>query len=306
MTADPVRPMTVDAEPAAGSTPTPLVSIVTPSLNQGEFIEDAIRSVREQDYPRIEHLVMDGGSTDGTLDILRGQGTAVRWTSGPDEGQADAINRGFAATSGEIIAWLNADDRYRPGAVSAAVAALLEPSRPALVYGNAGLIDSQGRAIGRCRQVEPWSLDRLIGVLDFVVQPASFFRRDAFLEVGGLDRGLRYCMDYDLWIKLGARYPVRFLPDELADVRLHGATKTATGGLARLLEVERMIARHGRRSLPISFQREAIETALAELAEDIRRARGPQAGRAARVAVEYGTRVIARKAGRLAGSRPAR
>src|SRR5688500_6712732 len=119
------------------SRPEPLVSIVTPSFNHARFIEATIESVLSQDYPRIDYLVMDGGSTDGTLDVLRRFEGRLRWVSGPDGGQAAAINDGFRCTSGEILAWLNSDDLYEPGAVSAAVRAFEERPHAGLVYGDA-------------------------------------------------------------------------------------------------------------------------------------------------------------------------
>lgn len=237
---------------------TPLVSIVTPSFNQGEFIADAIDSVLAQDYSAIEYLVVDGGSTDATLDVLRGYGQQVRWISERDAGQADAINKGFARARGAILAWLNADDRYLPGAVVHAVAALQAQPQAALAYGQADFIDRAGRLLGPCSQVEPFSLDRLIHQLDFIVQPAAFFRSEAFAAVGALDQSLRYCLDYDLWIRLAQRYSVCYLPARLAQVRVYPETKTASGGLPRLDEIERMIARYGRRRLPMLFYGEMV------------------------------------------------
>src|SRR5689334_11566829 len=140
----------------------PLVSIITPSLNQAAFIESAIDSVLTQDYPKIEYIVIDGGSTDGTLDILRRYGDRVRWLSEPDAGQSDAIDKGVRLTHGEILAWLNADDAYLPGAVSLAVAAFAEDPARALVYGDAQDIDIHGHVIGPSRQIEPWSMRRLL------------------------------------------------------------------------------------------------------------------------------------------------
>jgi glycosyltransferase involved in cell wall biosynthesis len=241
----------------------PLVSIVTPSFNQGAFIAATIESVLAQDYPRIEYLVVDGGSTDTTLDLLSRYGERVRWVSEPDDGQADAINKGIALTRGAIVAWLNADDLYLPGAVARTVAELQAHPQATLVYGQAEFIDRGGAVIGSCSQVEPFNLDRLIDQLDFIVQPATFFRRDAFLAVGGLDAQLRYCLDYDLWIKLALHYQVRYLPRVLARVRTYPATKTASGGLERLEEIERMIRRYGRRRLPALFYGEMVRACWA-------------------------------------------
>ena len=141
-------------------TEAPLVSIVTPSLNQGPFIEETIRSVLGQDHPRLEHIVVDGGSTDETIRILERYRSRLRFVSEPDAGQAAAINKGFRSSKGEILAWLNSDDVYEPGAVSAAVAFLGERPDLMLVYGDATLMDAQGRVIGPCAHVEPFDLDR--------------------------------------------------------------------------------------------------------------------------------------------------
>lgn len=236
----------------------PLVTIVTPSYNQGEYIEATIRSVLDQDYPRIEYLVVDGGSSDGTLEVLSRQTSRVRWMSEPDHGQGDAIRKGFALTQGEILAWLNADDVYLPGAVSRAVAAFQASSPVDLVYGNAEFIDRAGAVLGPCEQVQPFDLGRLINDLDFIVQPATFFRREPYAASGGLDPDLTYCLDYDLWIRMAQRGAAAFVPDVLAQVRIYPQTKTASGGLGRLDEIEHMVRRYGRNALPTDFEREMV------------------------------------------------
>jgi glycosyltransferase involved in cell wall biosynthesis len=243
--------------PKPGQSPSlPLVTIVTPSFNQGEFIADTIDSVLSQDYPAIEYIVMDGGSTDSTLDVLRGYGDRVRWTSGPDGGQSDATHRGFMAASGEYIAWLNSDDRYVPGAITAAVNELSQHPDAGFVYGRGEFIDRQGALIGPCGHVEPWNLDRLLDQTNFLLQPATLLRRDKYMAMGGLRTELHYVMDYDLWIRLGSTFPVIYLPQVLAQARVYGDTKTATGGLPRLEEMERMIRRNGGRGLPKQFRPE--------------------------------------------------
>src|SRR5437899_1906048 len=126
----------------------PLVSIVTPSFNTARFIERTIESVLSQDYPRIEYIVMDGGSTDGTLDILQRYRGRLQYVSAPDGGAVDAINRGFARSGGSILAWLNADDEYLPGAVRQGVRALAEHPGAAVVYGDGAWVDEEGREIG--------------------------------------------------------------------------------------------------------------------------------------------------------------
>ena len=228
----------------------PLVSIVTPSLDQGRFIADTIESVLAQDYPRIEYIVLDGGSRDGTLEILARYGTRVRWLSEPDRGQTAALNRGFRLVSGDIVSWLNADDVLLPGAVSAVVEALAADPDAAMVYGDGELMDVAGRTLRPFRFTEPFNLRRLIEVSAFILQPAAFVRRGALQSVGYLDERLNWCMDWDLWIRIGSRHRVAFLPRPLARVRVHPESKTSRGGIAKILEMHRVLRRHSRRWLP--------------------------------------------------------
>jgi glycosyltransferase involved in cell wall biosynthesis len=274
----------------------PLVSIVTPSFNQGAFIEATIESVLAQGYPRIEYLVVDGGSTDGTLDMLRRYKERVRWISEPDAGQADAINKGFRLTRGQILAWLNADDLYIPQAVSRAVEEFQAHPEAALVYGRAEFIDRAGHVIGPCTQVEPFDLQRLIHQLDFIVQPATFFRRESFMEAGELDSTLRYCLDYDLWIRLALRSPVRYLPEVLARARIYPETKTASGGMDRLDEIEHMIRRYGRRRLPALFYGEVVKTSWRTGLHALTSGKWGSAWSAWRRGAAYGVALALRKA----------
>ena len=202
----------------------PLVSIITPSLNQGRFIRDTIESVLSQDYPRLEYLVMDGGSTDETLDILRSYGDRLTWRSGPDGGQAAAVNSGVRLAKGEILGWLNSDDTYQPGAVTAAVEHLIAHPETAVVYGDAHYIDEQNRVIG-IYPTEDFALDRLAHAC-LICQPTAFFQRTAIEAVGVLDASLQYCMDYDLWIRLGRLFPLKRIPGFLANSRQYPQTKT--------------------------------------------------------------------------------
>lgn len=236
----------------------PLVSIVTPSFNQGQFIERTIRSVLNQDYPALEYIVMDGGSTDGTLGILKRYEDRLTWLSEPDAGQSDAIRRGFGRARGEILGWLNSDDVYLPEAVSQGVRAFAGDPNVGFVYGLAEFIDRSGLVVGR-PVTESWNYARLVGKLNYVAQPATFFTRDAYEAVGGLDPDLHFCMDYDLWIKLGSRYSARHIPELWAQMRMYEETKTASGGLPRVLEIERMIRRHGRSRLPVWYHYDLVK-----------------------------------------------
>jgi glycosyltransferase involved in cell wall biosynthesis len=203
----------------------PLVSIVTPCLNAAAFIEQAIESVLRQDYPRIEYIVMDGGSSDGTVAILERYRDRLQFVSAADGGAADAINRGFARSRGTIIAWLNADDTYLPGAVAAAVRHLMAEPETAVVYGEAQWVSDDGAVLARYPTVSPYTasmFSRECGIC----QPACFMRRDAFETAGMLDGGLQLSFDYDLWIRLSRRHEFLAIREYLAASRMHRANKT--------------------------------------------------------------------------------
>jgi len=247
----------------------PRVSLITPSYNAAPYLGAAIESVLKQDYPDIEYLVMDGGSTDGSLELLRGYGEKVRWSSAKDHGQADAIARGFARTSGTILGWLNADDELKAGAVRTAVDTFLANPGVALIYGNADFIDARGRTIGPCTVVEPYCRHRLIHYGDYIIQPAAFFSRQAYEAVGGLDTSLHWAMDWDLWIRLAQGYEALHIEQNLASYRWLGSNKTAAGGFARLKEVETVARRHGCHGLPAYFRLEKARQLASRARQDM-------------------------------------
>lgn len=222
----------------------PLVSIVTPSLNQGRFIEDAIQSVLAQEYEPIEYVVVDGGSTDETLDVL-GKHANVRWVSEPDGGQSAALNKGFGLVRGEVLAWLNSDDFYLPGAIADAVAAL-QRSNAGLVYADILRCDEDGTNRRRVPS-QPWDLWLHLNDRNRIWQPAAFFTREAFEAVGGVDENLHLAMDYDLWTRIAERFPVEREDDVWAAERRHPGSKTFrhTGDFYR--EDRRISRAHGGR-----------------------------------------------------------
>lgn len=221
----------------------PLVSVITPALNAAEFLEETIRSVLAQDYPRIEYLVMDGGSTDGTLEILHRYRGRLEFVSAADGGTADAINGGFRQARGEILAWLGADDLYLPGAVSAAVAALAEDSAAGAVYGEGYWIGADGRTLGRYPTVAPYTPAAFRRECP-ICQPACFLRREALEAVGGLDASLESAFDYDLWIRLSGRYRFRAIPQYLAQSRMHGRNKSLGQKQRMFEECIQLLRRH--------------------------------------------------------------
>lgn len=230
----------------------PRVSIVTPSLNQGRFIGETISSVLAQDYPNVEYIVMDGGSTDDTVDVLRSFGDRVIWRSEADSGQSAAINKGVALSSGLIVHWLNADDTLLPGAVSAAVDALRDNSFGA-VYADCLFTDPLGnplfQSVGR-EFTHNWMVRQCRNPIP---QPACFIRRSAFRP---LDENLHYFLDWDLWLQISRESGIRYVPELWATYRIHPESKT--GRIAYPAhELQTIYRKHGIPLVPALFIRMA-------------------------------------------------
>jgi len=205
----------------------PLVSIVTPSFNQAKFLEETIRSVLDQDYPHIEYILIDGGSTDGSVEIIRKYAHRLAyWVSEKDRGQTDALNKGFAAANGSILAWINSDDTYQPGAIRSAVDYLISHPRVGLVYGDLNFINERGEIVGKFPAAQT-DLARLRRGYVHIPQPAAFFRTDLWKKVGPLDPSFYFAMDYDLWVRLAGLSDLQYLPGQVwANFRLHSSGKT--------------------------------------------------------------------------------
>ena len=202
-----------------------LVTIVTPSLDQARYLREAIDSVRAQTYAPIEHIVVDGGSVDETLDILATY-DGLRWFSERDRGQSHAVNKGFAKADGRFFGWLNADDAYEPNAVAEAVAAL-EESGAGLVYADVTRVNDDRFNPRRIRSRPRFDMWTELNLGCGIYSPAVFFTREAYEAVGGLDEALHMTMDYDLWLRIGKRFPVVHVEAVWGIQRAHEAAKTS-------------------------------------------------------------------------------
>lgn len=203
-----------------------LVSIITPSYNQAAFLERTIQSVLNQTYPDIEFIIVDGGSRDHSVNIVQKYESRLKhWVSEKDRGQTDAINKGFALASGDILAWINSDDTYEPEAAARAVEFLNSHPEIGLVYGDARFINEKDEVIGAfpAAQTDYRKLRR--GYVH-IPQQAAFFRASLWKEVGPLDDSFYFAMDYDLWIRLSKLSGVAYIPGHWANFRLHGNAKT--------------------------------------------------------------------------------
>lgn len=226
----------------------PLVSIVTPSYQQAPFLEAAIKSVLDQTYPRIEYILIDGGSTDGSLDLIQRYADELAyWVSEPDQGQTDAINKGFARAGGDYMAWLNADDVLHPQAVAEAVAYLEAHPEAGMVYGDAEYIDAAGRVLGRFPAAQT-DYQRLLRGYVHIPQQAAFWRASLWERVGGaLDPDFYFAMDYDLWVRLAKVSELHYVPRPWAQFRLHSASKTLQADILcwpEMLQVHRREGGH--------------------------------------------------------------
>ena len=208
------------------------ISVVTPSFNQGKFIERTILSVLNQkgDF-ELDYIIMDGGSTDNTPDVVAKYRHRLRFVSEKDRGQSDAVNKGFEMASGELLGWLNSDDTYEPEALSI-VAERYRHTRFRWCFGNCRNIDENDREIRRLItryklwESKKYSFRRLLSK-DFISQPAVFFKKDVFKEIGPLDLNCRYSMDYDYWLRIGQKYDPLYIDEFLANFRWQAESKNS-------------------------------------------------------------------------------
>lgn len=226
------------------------VTIVTPSYNQGHFIRATIESVLSQDYPCVEYIVMDGGSTDQTASVVKDYASRLTFVSEADRGQSHAINKGFRRGQGTILAWLNSDDVYLPGAISTAMRAFSTRPASGMVYGEGYVIDRDGEVQGRFPHSRPFDLWRLVHLSDYILQQSAFYCRAALDDVGYVDEELRYGLDWDLFIRIGMKYEVSYIPEYLGCIREYAETKSSQGGFVRARELHALLRKHTGQRLP--------------------------------------------------------
>ncbi|MCE5251433.1 glycosyltransferase [bacterium] len=223
----------------------PLVSVVIPCLNRAHYLVPTIESVLRQDYPRIECIVVDGGSKDGTTGILEGYGDRIRWISEPDGGHADAINKGWRMSTGDILAWLNADDLYvLPGAVGGAAEFMRANPGVDVVYGDYMTIGDDGNVISDIIKPPRWDLVYAVKhCVPMITQPASFIRRSILEKVGWLDPEFRNGKDHELWLRIGRAGTIRYAPLLFAQVRrCKGLSQQSDMGEAKIAITEKFFS----------------------------------------------------------------
>jgi glycosyltransferase involved in cell wall biosynthesis len=225
----------------------PKISIITPTLNQARFIEDTIQSVLSQAYPNLEFLVVDGGSTDGTLDILRKYSASLSWTSEPDQGQVDAINKGLLKATGDVVAYLNSDDIYTPNTLIAVGKYFSDHPEVMILTGKCSNMDENGNenrsSITLYKNMWlKFGNDANLRVLNYVSQPSTFWRRQLLDSVGYFDPGFRYAMDYDYWLRATRHHKLGFIDQNLAKFRVYPTSITSSNSEAQFKEELRVAA----------------------------------------------------------------
>jgi len=227
------------------------VSVITPSFNQARFIERTIVSVLSQSHADIEYIVMDGGSTDGTVEILGKYSDKIIWRSEKDEGQSHAINKGLRMATGDIVAYLNSDDTYEPGALTR-VATFFENNPDARwVYGKCRIIDEQDHEIRKAITLyknllsKSYSYRKLLSE-NFICQPATFWKRELLSEIGYLNEDERFCMDYEFWLRIGQKHPAGVIDEYLASFRYYPDNKSWSGIEKQFQDELRLARRYGK------------------------------------------------------------
>jgi len=216
----------------------PKISIIIPTLNQARFIEETITSVLTQDYPNLELIVLDGGSTDGTLEILKKYSSLLTWISEPDKGQVDAINKGLRMVTGEVVAYLNSDDIYTPGTLLTVGKYFVDHPDTQILTGKCLNMDENGVETRSLIKLYKnfWlklGIDKCLMVLDYVSQPSTFWRTELIHSIGFFDPTLRNALDYDYWLRVTLQYKLKFINQYLAKFRIYPTSITSSNSKAQ-------------------------------------------------------------------------
>lgn len=225
----------------------PKISIVTPSFNQGNFLQQCIESVLDQNYPNLEYIIIDGGSTDNSLSIIQNfKSRLTYWVSEPDKGQSDAINKGFMKATGEIVAWLNSDDYYCPGAFEKMLHVYQQNAEAPFYFGDGYRVSKSGEILANFFPKRSLTFNRqaLVMGLNYILQPSTFINRSCLEQVGYLNDELEYGMDSDLWMRLSLLGSPQPVCGVLAASREYDTTKTATGSFRRIEELRHISKQH--------------------------------------------------------------
>lgn len=211
----------------------PKISVITPSFNQGHLIEETIKSVLNQNYSNLEYIIMDGGSTDETVKILKKYQNQLTYVSKKDKGQTDAINKGIKKSSGEILMYLNSDDVMLPNTLNTVAEYFLSHPEAQWLTGDYFIIDGDGKKIQSFvanykKILRQFPYFNVLSVANFIIQPSTFWRRRLIKEIGFFDEGLHLCMDYDYWMRTIRKHPLHVLPNHFSLFRIHGTSKGGT------------------------------------------------------------------------------
>lgn len=228
----------------------PRISVITPSFNQAEFIGRTIESVLSQNYPGLEYIIMDGGSTDGTIKLLKKYKKQFKWISRKDKGQSEAINKGLKMSTGEIVCFVNSDDYLEPGSLMKVGKFFREKKDAFILTGKCRTVDENGREVRKLitlyknLSLKFFCNTVLIKIINFISQPSTFWRREICLEVGYLDEKLHYSMDYEYWLRILVRYPLYFIDEYLSNYRVHRSSKAVTSPRTQFATQYRIIKRY--------------------------------------------------------------
>ncbi|MBW1999565.1 MAG: glycosyltransferase [Deltaproteobacteria bacterium] len=236
--------------------PWPKITIITPSFNQSAFIEETIRSVLLQGYPDIQYMIFDGGSTDNSVDIIKKYEKWIEyWESKPDRGQSHAINKGFTKARGEIVAWINSDDFYCQNAFCTSAGWLSKEEGIYFIYGDCHVIDEEGGRIDYYKGKFYSSQDFKAYWKHYIPQPSAFFLSDVIRDVGLLDEGLDFVMDYDFWLRCSLKYFLYYTNEAIANFRIHAVSKTSAHKESFDVELDRAVRRYWGKPLSPAYWR---------------------------------------------------